>query len=48
MAKNNRARTLLRDSVRKKDLTESLEGDEAAADHLGHAKMCPMCKEMTS
>lgn len=48
MAKNSRARTLLKDSVRKKGLTGSLGGDEAAADDIGHAlqgKMCPRARD---
>lgn len=51
MAKNSRARTLLRDSVRKKKgLTGSLGGDEALADDIGGAlqgKMYPLCKKIT-
>lgn len=51
MAKNSRARSLLRESVRKKGLTGSLGGDEAAADDIAGAlqgKMCPLCKKITS
>lgn len=52
MAKNNRLRILLRDSVRKnKGLTRSPGGDGAAADDIGRApqgKMCPLCKKITS
>jgi len=52
MAKRSRARTLLRDSVRKKKgLSRSLRGDEAAADYIRGAlqgKICPLCKKITA